>query len=263
MQHRLNPWSWISDSAAVAAVLAAGLATGQAHAADLGVMPVAVQLDRTRDRATVQVVNNGDQPVVLQAEAIAWKREAGVDSDGPTADLIVNPPVFTVKPGQTQIVRLGLRRSADGEKETTYRMVLREVPVPLPPEQQTVSGAVRVLVALRVPVYVAPVAVNRDERWQARVDRDGNVVASVTNAGNVHYKVASIRVHPGHVKDGAGTTPAAERAFGAVLFPGEAQSFQLRPKAPLLASAGTPMTLEVMTDRGPHYVPLQIAEGGR
>jgi fimbrial chaperone protein len=262
MQRRLNLWSWISGSVAVATLLVAGLASSCAHAADLGIMPVAVQLDRTRDRATVQVINNGDQPVVLQAEAIAWIRESGVDRDGPTADLIVNPPVFTVKPGQTQIVRVGLRRNADAEKETTYRMVLREVPVPLSPEQQTVSGSVRVLVALRVPVYVAPVAVNRDERWQARVDRDGNLVASVTNAGNVHYKVASIKLHPGHVKDGDGSAPTAEKAIGAVLFPGEAQSFQLRPQSPLTRSAGAPMTLEIMTDRGPHYVPLQLADGG-
>ncbi len=261
---RLNVWPWVSGSLAVTAMLAAGLATGRAQAADLGIMPVAVQLDRTRDRATVQVINNGDQPVVLQAEAIAWMREGGVDSDGPTNDLIVNPPVFTVKPGQTQIVRLGLRRSADGTQEATYRMVVREVPVPLSPEQQTVSGSVRVLVALRVPVYVAPVAVNRDERWQARIDRDGNVIASVTNAGNVHYKVASIRLHDGQGNAIRNSVPKAEKNFGAVLFPGEAKSFQLNPKSPIAIAAsamaaGQPMTLEVMTDRGPHYVPLHVA----
>lgn len=41
-------------------------------AADLGIMPVAVHLDQQRDRATVQVVNQGAEPVILQAETIAW-----------------------------------------------------------------------------------------------------------------------------------------------------------------------------------------------
>jgi fimbrial chaperone protein len=231
-----------------------------AQAADIGIMPVAVQLDKTRDRSTVSVVNNGAQPVVLQAEVIAWNREGGVDSDAPTSDLIVNPPVFTVQPGQTQIVRVGLRRTAAPEKETTYRMVLREVPTPLTPTQAGVSGAVRVLVALRVPVYVAPLAVTRDERWQARRDHEGNIVASVTNAGNVHYKVAAIRLHDGLNAATEASTPTAEKTFGAVLFPGEARSFQLRPlNLSATPKSSEPMTLEVMTDRGPHYVPLEVA----
>lgn len=41
------------------------------RAADVTLMPVAVKLDRANDRATVQVQNNGQEPVLMQAEAIA------------------------------------------------------------------------------------------------------------------------------------------------------------------------------------------------
>jgi fimbrial chaperone protein len=222
------------------------------HGADLSLMPVSVHLDRQRDRATVQVLNNGSAPVTLQADAIAWARADGVDSDGPTDALIVSPPLFTVPPGQTQIVRVGLRRAATSPAEGTYRMVLREVPPPRDDADQRVSGQVRVLVALRVPVYVAPVVVRRDERWLARRDAQGNVVAQVTNAGNVHLKVGSLRLREGD----ADQPVLAEQPVGTVLFPGEARSFQLRPRTPL---AGTPLTLEVMTDRGMEHVALDLA----
>lgn len=224
-----------------------------AAAADLGIMPVAVQLDPQHDRATVQVVNHGATPMILQAEAIAWQRHDGVDHDAPTTDLIVNPPVFTVQPGRTQIVRLGLRRaSGEALKESTYRLVLREVPSPQDGETQAIHGNVRILVALRVPVYVAPAVVSRDERWQLRRQANGDVMAQVSNAGNVHLKIGTLRLHEGV----ATQEPAAEAAVGAVLFPGEARSVRLKPQAPL---GSGPLTLEVMTDRGPQYVALSLA----
>lgn len=227
------------------------LAALPAVAADLSIMPVNVQLDGTRDRATVQVVNQGNAPLVLQAEAVAWERRDGQERDDPTADLIVNPPLFTLPPGQSQIVRLGLRKRAASSHEGTYRLVLREVPQQ-PTEADRISGGVRLLLALRVPVYVAPTVVQRDERWQLRRDRDGSLVAQVTNAGNVHLKVATLRLHAG----AAGSSPVAEAPVGALLLPGEGQSVRLRPRVPV---GDTPITLEVLTDRGPQYVALAVA----
>jgi len=213
------------------------------HAADVTLMPVSVQLNRSNDRATVQVMNNGSQPVIMQAEAIAWTRVDGKDIDGATSDIIVNPPVFTVQPGQTQIVRLGLRRSQDLQQEGTYRMVLREVPGLNLSDIGNVSGSVRVLVALRVPIYVAPTRVVREERWQLRQDGDGHMVASISNAGNVHVKVSELRLQ------GAGTDGMVieQKGPNAVLFPGEERSFKLSRVSPADAKSAT---LQVTTDQG-------------
>ena len=220
-------------------------------AADLSLMPVAVHLDRTRDRTTVQVTNNGSAAIVLQADAIAWRRDAGVDRDEASDDLIVNPAIFPIAPGRTQIVRVGLRRTSASERETTYRMVLREVPTAETAETPTVQGNVRVLVTLRVPVYVAPAAVRREERWHARYDEQGRLVAQVTNNGNVHYKVGAVRVQG----EDARTTVTAQGAES-VLFPGEVRSFRLPARSTPLPSPLQPLTLEVMTDRGVQYVAL-------
>jgi len=220
-----------------------------AMGADLSLMPVAVHLDRTHDRTTVQVANNGSTAIVLQADAIAWRREAGVDRDEASSDLIVNPAVFTIAPGRTQIVRVGLRRTTASEQEATYRMVLREVPTPETAETPAVQGNVRVLVTMRLPVYVAPAAVRREERWHARYDEQGRLVAQVTNNGNVHYKVGAVRIQGEDVR-----TTVVAQGPDSVLFPGEVRSFRL----PARNTPDQPLTLEVMTDRGVQYVALDL-----
>lgn len=221
------------------------------RAADISIMPVAVNLSGGNDRTVVHVVNQGQDAVVLHAEAIAWQRDAGVDKDGPTSDLIVNPPVFTLAPGKTQIVRVGLRRSVEAEREMTYRMVLREVPTPGDAQSQRLNGQVRVLVALRVPVYVAPAAVRREQRWHARIDADGHLVAQVANTGNVHYKMGAMRV--------SGDTEAPSvvaQGPQSVLFPGEVRSFRLR--APTVPT-NKPLALEVRTEFGMQHVALDFS----
>ncbi|RZI58113.1 MAG: molecular chaperone [Rubrivivax sp.] len=185
----------VAGMTAVLAVFVVGvLAMPAARAADVSIMPVNVRLDRANDRATVQVQNNGTEPVTMQAEGIRWTRENGQDVDGPTTDLLVNPPIFTLQAGQVQVLRVGLRRPPDLQQEATYRMVLREVPVARQGGDTQVTGAVRVLVALRVPVYVAPNQVRRDSSWSVQRASSGETVATVTNAGNVHVKVSELRV---------------------------------------------------------------------
>jgi fimbrial chaperone protein len=222
------------------AVLAGFLVAPEAWAADVSIMPVNVRLDRANDRATVQVQNNGTEPVTMQAEGIRWTRENGQDVDGPTTDLLVNPPIFTLQAGQIQVLRVGLRRAPDLQQEATYRMVLREIPVARPGGDTQVTGAVRVLVALRVPVYVAPNQVRRDSSWSVQRASSGETVATVTNAGNVHVKVSELRLTGvnGEVKSMA--VPGAQ----SVIFPGEQRSYRIP------TPAGPPGNLQVMTDQG-------------
>ncbi len=223
-------------------------ATPGVQAAELGITPAAVNLSDGNDRTLVHVVNQGSDTVVLHAEAIAWQRDGGVDKDAPTADLAVNPPVFTLAPGATQVVRLSLLRTAEADRERAYRVVLREV---LPaaggaPARPTRAHA-RTTIETRVPVYVAPAAVRREQRWQARIE-GGQLVAQVVNTGNVHYKVGALRV--------SGDTHPVAQGLLAVLFPGEVRSFRLRAPTVL---ADKVLALEVRTEFGVQRVTLELA----
>ena len=220
-----------------------------ANASDVTLMPVNVKLDRTNDRSTVQVMNNGQEAVVMQAEAIAWTRVNGQDQDGPTNEIIVNPPVFTVQPGQTQVLRVGLRRNQVLETEATYRIILREVPMPRTSDLTNVSGSVRVLVTMRVPVYVAPAQVRRSERWQLSRAANGDLLAQVNNEGNVHLKVAELRLQD---HGGAALVAVAQKGSQSVIFPGEQRVFRL-PNESRTAK------VEVHTEEGIQMVALNAA----
>ena len=238
----------------VVATIAAGLLAGPALASDIGVSPVSVHLDKSNDRATVNVVNNGTEPVVMQAEVIQWRRVAPQqDEDGPTVDMIVNPAVFTVTPGQTQVVRVGMRKAAQATQEGTYRIVLREVPTPPRPGEVRLAGQVRVLMALRVPVYVAPLNVVKAPRFAATREADGTIVASLENEGNVHVRVGRLRVRA----DGDPTAvPSADQAVAEVVFPGEGRKFRVPNQ---VAKADDRLLLEIATDQGPYEVPVALA----
>jgi fimbrial chaperone protein len=224
---------------------------GAARASEIGVTPVAVHLDKANDRATVTVVNSGAEAVIMQVEMIGWKRSGGVDEDVATTDMVVNPSVFTLPPGRSQLVRVGLRRAAADQSEGTYRILLREVPPAPQPGEVRIAGQVRVLMALRVPVYVAPHNVVHAAQWQAERQPDGSVVAALSNEGNVHVRVGKIQLR---AVDGAPV--ASDATAAAVVFPGEKQRFRIAGLAP---GDLRPMTLEVQTDQGLASVPVEFA----
>lgn len=234
------------------------------QAAEIGIMPVAVQLDKGTTRTTLSLINHGQEAVTMQAETVTWGRTA-VESDQPTDALVINPLIFTIAPGQTQIVRIGLRAPPDPSKEITYRLVLRELPTATLPDQADTATRVRVLMAMRVPVYVAPIETVRKEEWQLSRDAKGNPIAQVRNNGTVHYRVGQINLRLADARDGPAVASANESAL---LFPGEQRSIVLSKSSPAAGAPPGPggkepgkpirgaVTLEAFTDRGVQYMAL-------
>jgi fimbrial chaperone protein len=126
-------------------------------AADLSVMPVGLKLTTGHDRDAITITNQGQETVVMQLETVSWEQVDGRDIYQPTQNLLVNPPLFTMAPGQTQILRVGLRQPLNNEQEIAYRLFLREVPSQVTAsEDNNANGNIRVLLLLRLPVYVVP-----------------------------------------------------------------------------------------------------------
>jgi fimbrial chaperone protein len=240
--------AFLSIAALVAS--AAALAPPDAMAAEIGVTPVAVHLDKANDRATVSVVNSGADPVIMQVEAVEWNSGDRTE-DVPTSDMVINPSVFTVAAGQSQLVRVGLRRAAQADHEGTYRIVLREVPAPPRPGEVRISGQVRVLMAMRVPIYVAPSNIVRQANWQATQAHDGSITASVRNEGNVHVRVGTFQLRS---TEGASPT-AGDASTTAVVLAGDSRNFKLRGAS----SDARPMTLDIVTDEGVQTIAVAMA----
>ncbi|MBT9554248.1 MAG: molecular chaperone [Hydrogenophaga sp.] len=176
------------------------LCTWAAQAGSLSVMPVVVALSGEKAREAITVTNQGDERVTTHVDVVSWTQSAGQDVFGPTADVLHNPGVFTLEPGQTQVIRLGWRGKAPLDTERTYRLLLREVPPAAPAQSPSASPAeasparVRVLLELRIPIYVAPHKVVHRPEWQTRRVDGNSVEIRFRNQGNVRTVVRGLQL---------------------------------------------------------------------
>ena len=201
----------------IAVALAGGVVAG-AQAGSLTVTPVIVTLNDNTRSAALTVRNEGDAARVIQTELLRWTQKDGTDVQTPSSDILVNPPLATLQPGQTQTVRIGLRRKADNAQEMAYRLYLTEVP----PPGEHFTG-LRIALRLGVPIYVSP----KDKpsarlEWQAARAPNGGLLLTAHNEGNRHVRVDSFSI----------VDPATGRALGAwqqafALLAGQARPFSL------------------------------------
>ena len=232
------------------------LFSAAAGAAEISVLPVGLSLTARQDRQAITVTNQGNENVTMQVDTVAWTQVGGQDKYLPTQDLLVNPPLFSMLPGRSQILRVGLRESPNGERESAYRLFLREVP---PAQSAGVSGdegdsgKVRVLLELRLPVYVAPAKIVRGQQWRAQRMADGGVAVELVNVGSVHMVVGQLKLRAADTALDA--PPLALTNTSLALFPGQSHRWEMHPKQPMI---GPHIVLEAVTDRGPQNVALEL-----
>jgi fimbrial chaperone protein len=160
-----------------------------AQAAGLEVNPVRVRLSASQRSQTVQLRNQGKEPLRYQVTAQQWQQSAtGEMVLSPTRDLVVFPSLVELKPGETRRLKVA-RAVAPGAVEKTYRVFLE----PLPDGFAQGPGTVRVLTRFNIPVFVQPAAPLPRPEVRLRVEQ-GKLVVSVSNAGNVYFMTRSVHV---------------------------------------------------------------------
>jgi fimbrial chaperone protein len=131
---------------AIFIVLLTGL-TAEAQA--LSVLPVNVLLAPGQSAATLTVTNQGNRETAIQIRAYAWSQKDGEDQLAASDAVVVSPPLASIAPGATQVVRLILRQSPQGQ-EATYRILLDQIP---PPAE---AGIVHIVFRLSIPIFAQP-----------------------------------------------------------------------------------------------------------
>ena len=214
-----------------------------ASAASFGVSPVRVTLSESQSMGALTVRNDGTEPASLQMEMLNWSQAEGQDVLTPTRELLANPPIFTVPAGGSQLVRVGLRRAPDGQRELTYRIVLQELPPPLDPD---LMGA-RMLMRISLPVFVLPkVDAKPVLLWQATRTSQGGLKVSLTNNGNAHIQILNFKLSlPGSAQ------PWVTKQSSEYVLPGQSRDWTLpanseNPAPPL----GVTLQLFAQTDAG-------------
>jgi fimbrial chaperone protein len=170
------------------------LASGAALAQSLSVLPVNIQMAPRQMATTLTVINQAATETSVQIRAFAWKQVNGTEQLTPSADVQVSPPIATIAPGATQVVRLVLRRAPQGS-EATYRILLDQIP----PVAE--SGTVRVALRLSIPVFALPNA-RAAAQVKYRVEsKDGVATLVATNEGTRHETLRDVTLNNGQGVD--------------------------------------------------------------
>lgn len=147
---------------AALALLAAVLAPVQAQT--FGFTPTLLEIDASKNLVSETTLINGTTaPARFEVTAALWHIVDGKEVLDETRDLIVNPATFTVKPGGSQLIRIGVRKKPGGS-ELTYRLLVKQVPVEgvaLPTVRagsvgKEATAGMSIALTFSLPVYVTP-----------------------------------------------------------------------------------------------------------
>ena len=156
------------------------------------VNPVRVELSAQEKSAVIRVLNTGAETVTIQSQLLAWSQQDGIDQLIPTREVLVSPPIFKLKPGATQIVRVGLLRQVDDHRELCYRLQIEEIPSPPAPDFKGLQVALRI----GMPVFVkAKAKTAQDLHFSASKLVNGNLDLSISNQGNAHAQLYELTIH--------------------------------------------------------------------
>jgi fimbrial chaperone protein len=194
----------LAACAALTLTAAAGLSP--AAAGTLQVNPVLIELGTARRTGSVTVRNEEDVPVTIRAYPLTWSQADGEDRYEDTGAVIVSPPVFTIAPHGTQIVRVGMRQA--GAAGAPYRLMIEEVP-----EAAPAGSGIRVALRLNLPLYQNLAAgAQGDLAWTAARQADGQWAIEAHNNG-----AGWVRVDPAAAAAATGLALEPGFSFGTVL----------------------------------------------
>ena len=209
------------------ALLLCGIALAIAPAAEAGVFSVTpVRIYMTpKDRAVaVTIVNEGDEPVALQADLNAWSQTAdGTDQLILTDDLILSPPIIKLAPKARQVVRLAMLKPADASRQLTYRMIMREIPEATQPKNANIQ--VPIALALSMPVFITPAPATKEISCTS-AGNGGEITVTCRNSGTAYAQVREILVKRGEKVE-------ARFEGGVYILPGASKAIPIKISEPV------------------------------
>lgn len=117
----------------------------------LSVTPVNVTLASGMQTATLTIVNQAEEETSVQIRIFTWSQDGEGDQLMETPSVIVSPPIASIAPAGSQVVRILLRQASQG-KEATYRILVDQIP------NAAKASGVRMVLRMSIPVFVLPAA---------------------------------------------------------------------------------------------------------
>jgi fimbrial chaperone protein len=226
----------------------------ESRAGSFHVSPVRVELSSQEKSSVLRVENNGQTTVTIQLHVVAWAQKDGKDLLTPTRELIATPPIFNLKPGATQLIRIGMLRKVDPEKELSYRLILEEIPPPPAPDFKGLQVALRI----GLPVFIKP-DTSAQQQLKFAIERldAGSLWLTMTNQGLAHTQLFGLKLYPEAKADSVLATHDASL----YLLPGQERRLLLKQIAPIGLIDPTVLLNAAPTDVGRVLIKAQTRAG--
>jgi fimbrial chaperone protein len=235
-------------AATLAAVLGVFVTANTASAQSLTVLPVSIQMAPGQMATSLTLINQGTAETSVQIRAYAWSQKDGKDTLTPSTDVLTSPPIATIPPGTTHVVRLVLRKPAVGQ-EAAYRILLDQIPGPSAP------GTVRIALRLSIPIFAEPTG-RAVPHMQYHVERNaGQSFLVATNDGGHHESIRNIALT---TSDG-GAVKTDNRMTPYVLA-GATKRWSIDGSTNLPAAGGS-LKLNALADAGAVAEPISVVAG--
>jgi fimbrial chaperone protein len=234
---------WLFALAAISPFFSIGPA---AKAQALSVLPVNVQMALGEQAATVTITNQGESQTAVQIRGYKWIQQGDKDELTPSNDMIVSPPIATIAPGESQVVRLILRHPPQAREET-YRIILDQIPPPAEP------GVVHVVLRMSIPIFAQPKTRTAADVQFHLETKEGNTYLVGVNNGLRHEAIRGIEL-----KTSDGRELKVESGASPYILPGTTRHWKIEaPNAAPLANGTVRMTAH--SDAGAIEQQVQVA----
>lgn len=226
----------------LASVLALGVLSTDAAAGTFQISPTRLDLAARGKSAIFTLTNTGTMPVRLQAKGFAWDQSlTGEQVLSATQDLVVFPTLFTLGPGETRKVKVGITVAPEA-RERSYRLIVEELPAPA----RTEGTGLRVLTRMSMPIFQPPLRQVVAGVVSQVALRGGHLAIEVQNRGTVNVMLQAARATG---KDASGAVVWRGEAAGWYLLAGGARAFDLEVPAEKVAKISS-VEVEAVTDQG-------------
>ncbi|MFT6896349.1 MAG: P pilus assembly chaperone PapD [Paraglaciecola sp.] len=91
------------------------------------ISPIHLEMSVKKPISTFKVTNESARVVTYQSNTLSWAQVDGKDSYIETNELVVTPPIVSIKPNSTQTFRVALFKASSHLVEQSYRIVLEDI----------------------------------------------------------------------------------------------------------------------------------------
>lgn len=133
--------------------------------------------------------NDDNQALSVQINCIKWTQNNGKNIYTPTYDLLVTPPIFSIPANSKQIIRIGMIKTSDPNKETMYKLQIKQIASKL-----KTKDTVQIVMQFNIPIMLQPIIEHKNVKFLIKQIVDNQVIITIENKGNVHFSFHNIEL---------------------------------------------------------------------